>query len=69
MLNRELLANHENDFRYLFRLQKSGRTNMFGAGAYLQNERGLDRTTSREVLTHWMQNYEEIARELNVEID
>jgi hypothetical protein len=61
-------VNHNDDFRYLFRLQESGRTNMFGAGVYLQNERGLDRQTAREVLTYWMSNYETLAQSLNVEV-
>jgi hypothetical protein len=41
---------------------------MFGAGVYLQNERGLDRIKAREVLNEWMNNYDEIGKELGVEI-
>ncbi len=63
----EIMVNGEY-FTYLFDLQKSGRTNMFAAGQYLQNEMGLDRQTARTVLTTWMNNYEEIAKELGVEV-
>jgi hypothetical protein len=44
---------------YLDELQKSGVTNMFGAGDYLQDQFDLDRKTSREVLKYWMDSYEE----------
>ena len=64
MINRTLLTENEADFRYLYKLQASGRTNMFGAGVYLQNERGLDRIKAREVLNEWMNNYDEIGKEL-----
>ena len=68
MINKTLLTDNAADFKYLYKLQKSGRTNMFGAGVYLQNERGLDRNKAREVLAAWMEGYEEIATELGVEI-
>lgn len=68
MLNRTLLSENKDDFLYLFELQKSGRTNMFGASVLLQAERGLDRYKSREILVEWMNNYEEIAKELGVDI-
>lgn len=59
--------NREN-FLYLFKLQKSGRTNMFGAAPYLESFMGLSKQEAREVLLHWMQNYESLAKELGVEI-
>jgi hypothetical protein len=68
MLNRTLLAENKDDFLYLFELQRQGRCNMFGAGQYLQDEQGLDRAKAREVLAAWMQGYEEIAKELGVDI-
>jgi hypothetical protein len=55
-------------FRYLFNLQKSGRTNMFGAGQYLREEMGLHKDKAREIITYWMRFYEEIAKELNIAI-
>lgn len=63
----EILDNKEN-FEYLFGLQSSGRTNMFGASTYLQNEMGLDKKDARDVLAKWMANYDEIAKELGAEV-
>lgn len=63
-----MLTENKEHFLYLFKLQASGRTNMFGAGAYLEREQGLDRTKAREILAEWMTHYEEIAKELSVEI-
>ena len=59
---------HRVDFQYLFRLQASGRTNMFGAAQYLVSERDLDKATAKEVLLYWMENYETLAKELGIEI-
>jgi hypothetical protein len=41
-------------FEYLDELRLSGETNMFGAGAYLQDEFGLDRREARAILMEWM---------------
>ena len=41
-------------FEYLDKLRLSGKTNMFGAGAYLQEEFGLDRREARDILMTWM---------------
>jgi hypothetical protein len=41
-------------FEYLEELRKSGETNMFGAGQYLQEEFGLDRREARAILMEWM---------------
>ena len=62
------IPNNAKYFEYLYELQKSGRTNMFGAGAYLEREQGLDRKQAREIFSFWMQNYEEIAKQLSIEI-
>ena len=59
---------NEQYFRYLYRLQESGRTNMFGAGEYLQKTFGLKRSEAKEVLLDWMNRHEEIATELKIEI-
>ena len=67
-INKTYVDLYEKEFRYLYKLQASGRTNMFGAAEYLQKEQGLDRQSSREVLAYWMDNYEEIAKELGVEV-
>ena len=44
-------------FDYLNELKDSGETNMFGAGFYLQEEFGLSRKESREVLLAWMKSF------------
>jgi len=46
-------------FDYLDDLRESGETNMYGAGAYLQAEYGLDKATARKVLTKWMETFSE----------
>lgn len=62
------IQENKENFNYLFRLQRSGRTNMFGAAAYLQSEKGLEKNKAKEVLLYWMTNYESVAKELGVEI-
>lgn len=42
---------------YLEELRRSGVTNMFGAGEYLEMEFGLDRREARRILADWMNNY------------
>jgi hypothetical protein len=52
-------------YAYLFRLQESGATNMFGSGTYVQGEfPELSRGEVRTVVTDWMSNYSEIAERL-----
>jgi hypothetical protein len=46
-------------FEYLDTLRETGVTNMFGAGAYLQEAFGVDRREARDVLTEWMKTYAE----------
>lgn len=41
---------------YLDELRESGRTNMFGAVPFLQNEFDLDRAEAEEILAYWMQS-------------
>lgn len=41
-------------FEYLNALRDSGATNMFGAGAYLERDLGLERHEARQYLTDWM---------------
>jgi len=43
---------------YLESLRRSGVTNMFGAGIYLQDEFGLSRHDAKKVLLEWMQSYQ-----------
>lgn len=65
---KEQIEKYGDEFRYLFDLQMSGRTNMMGAGNYLQKDRGLSFAESKEILLYWMANYEEIAKELQIDI-
>ena len=44
-------------YQYLNELRESGKTNMFGAGSYLQEEFGLDKKEAREVLKAWMKQF------------
>ena len=51
---------HMDHYSFLFMLQESGVTNMFGAVPYLVEHQGLDRREATEVLGTWMDNYAEI---------
>lgn len=44
-------------FEYLDTLRESGATNMYGAGAYLQDEFGIERKEASEILTSWMKTF------------
>ena len=46
----------EKYFEYLDGLRKSGVTNMFGAGWYLEGRFGLDKGYAQTVLLEWMEN-------------
>ena len=46
----------EDAYRYLDNLRDSGVTNMLGAGAYLQEEYGLDKHFASEILGFWMKD-------------
>ena len=43
---------NEKYFRYLYKLQTSGKTNMFGAGQYLRDTFGIDRKEATEILSY-----------------
>jgi hypothetical protein len=49
-------------------LENNGKMNMFRAGQYLSDTFGIDRKEANEILTYWMSNYEEIAKELDIDI-
>lgn len=49
----------EECFQYLDELRKSGETNMFGAGVYLQRDFGLTRYEAREMVLNWMKTFGE----------
>lgn len=44
---------------YLDDLRASGVTNMFGAGAYVQRDFGVDRDTARTWVLDWMDTFSE----------
>ena len=48
---------HAEHFEYLDALRDSGVTNMFGAGAYLENRFGLTRYEARDILFEWMDSF------------
>lgn len=50
----------EKHLEYLDDLRESGKTNMYGAAPYLQKEfPGLNDREAREVLTYWMETFDE----------
>jgi hypothetical protein len=53
------------EFRFLNRLRKSGVTNMFGAGPFLENEFDMKPDAARKVLAEWMEWAGENANNLN----
>lgn len=54
-------------YRYLFKLQESGRTNMFGAVPYILGEfPQLIWADAEEILLDWMKRYSEIQKELGL---
>ena len=44
-------------FDYLVALRDSGITNMFGAGAYLQDNFGLSRYEAKDILLEWFESF------------
>ena len=46
-------------FEYLDALRKTGITNMFGAGEWIENNFDMDRGTARGYLTKWMKTFRE----------
>jgi hypothetical protein len=48
---------NDEHLKYLDDLRESGLTNMFGAVPYIKEEFGLDRKTSRQILSYWMETF------------
>jgi hypothetical protein len=44
-------------YQYLDALRESGVTNMYGAGAYLQDRFDLSKVEARDILTAWMKQF------------
>jgi hypothetical protein len=54
-------------YKYLFRLQKSGQTNMFGAVPYLRQVfPELTTKDATNILAEWMNNYDELGEQYKV---
>jgi hypothetical protein len=48
------------DFEYMYELQQSGATNMFSSGHYIQQALGKSRQEAKEILSFYIEHYEEI---------
>jgi len=57
MLNNKINKMNKEQEKFLNELRESGKTNMFGAGVFLQEEFGLEKREAREVLKEWMENF------------
>lgn len=44
---------------FLDKLRESGKTNMFGAGSYVQERFGVSRKDASTIVVYWMQSFEE----------
>lgn len=56
------LAYDEKYYTFLDDLRESGATNMFGAGPYLMEEFGVDKSLSHKILWDWMKTFEDRNR-------
>lgn len=51
------MYSEEEIFNYLNELRDSGETNMFGAGAFLQEKFGMDTAEASGWIGNWMNSY------------
>lgn len=58
--NNKIKEGHLKYYEFLEALRKNGATNMFGAAPYLRQYFGMDQREAVQILTEWMQNYQEI---------
>ena len=49
-------------YKMLEAIRESGVTNMFGAAPYLATCCDIDEKLARQVLSNWMQNYDELSK-------
>lgn len=49
----------DSHLEYLDQLRKSGRTNMWGAVPYMEDELGLDKKLAGKIHSYWMNTFEE----------
>ncbi len=52
----------EKHLEYLDYLRESGKTNMFGAGVYLEKKFKIDTDTAKKILVYWMKSFGERQR-------
>lgn len=55
----KITKQEEKYFNYLNKLRESGVTNMFGATPYLVKRFGIPNQLALEILTKWMENFNE----------
>lgn len=61
------VQSNDHYYRFLFNLQKSGVTNMYGAGFFLEKSfPELDTQKADALLTYWMKNYKALADRLKI---
>ena len=48
---------YTDEFIFLYQLQDSGATNMFGAPSYIKDEFGYNRKESREIFQAWTKSW------------
>lgn len=63
MITQDWIKENRAALEYLFKLQQSGRTNMFGAVQYMVAELGMERQKAMPILTAWMENYDTLAKQ------
>jgi hypothetical protein len=56
-------------FKFLFALQESGITNMWGAVPYAQDMFSeYDKAEVRKITLEWMENYSEISKKMRITV-
>jgi hypothetical protein len=53
----------DDHLEFLDDLRESGATNMFGAGAYVEQGFGLNRKEANTIVGYWMKSFEERHKE------
>lgn len=65
MLTKEEIEQNKDYFNFLENLRKSGVTNMFGAGPYLEVAFTMLPKKADAILGLWMDNYSQLNKELS----
>lgn len=64
--NSQIKEEHLKYYEFLEALRKSGETNMFGASPYLSAYYGMSSRKAIEILSEWIDNYDEINERWNI---